>query len=127
MAPLRRRDCSRPILAIGSPPWTHRPSRVRVARPPKQRREAFRKMEKASTKRTKIGRRTVLKLAAGAGIAGASGISLAPSARAADTTLAIWTGFPELQPYYEAVAKAYASVHPEVKFTFFSTSLREAE
>jgi multiple sugar transport system substrate-binding protein len=84
-------------------------------------------MEKASTKRTKIGRRTVLKLAAGAGIAGASGISLAPSARAADTTLAIWTGFPELQPFYEAVAKAYGSVHPEVKFTFFSTSLREAE
>jgi multiple sugar transport system substrate-binding protein len=84
-------------------------------------------MEKAPTKRTKIGRRTVLKLAAGAGIAGASGISLAPSARAADTTLAIWTGFPELQPFYEAVAKAYGSVHPEVKFTFFSTSLREAE
>jgi multiple sugar transport system substrate-binding protein len=84
-------------------------------------------MEKPTTKRTKIGRRSILKLAAGAGLAGASGISLVPRAEAADTTLAIWTGFPELQPFYEAVAKAYSSAHPEVKCTVFSTSLREAE
>jgi multiple sugar transport system substrate-binding protein len=84
-------------------------------------------MEKPRTKRNKIGRRTVLKLAAGAGLAGASGISFSPRAEAADTTLAIWTGFPELQPFYEAVAKAYSSAHPEVKCTVFSTSLRETE
>ena len=84
-------------------------------------------MEKPRIKSTKIGRRTVLKLAAGAGLAGASGISLAPRAQAADTTLAIWTGFPELQPFYEAVAKAYSTAHPEAKCTVFSTSLREAE
>jgi len=84
-------------------------------------------MEKHSTHRSKIGRRTVLKLAAGAGIAATSGIALRPRSAAADTTLAIWTGFPELQPFYEAVAKAYTSAHPEVKCTVFSTSLREVE
>ena len=39
-------------------------------------------MEKPTAKRTKIGRRSVLKLAAGAGLAGASGISLVPRAEA---------------------------------------------
>lgn len=84
-------------------------------------------MEKPTTQRSKVGRRTVLKLAAGAGLASASGIALAPRAQAADTTLAIWTGFPELQPFYEAVAKAYSSANPGVKCTVFSTSLRETE
>jgi len=84
-------------------------------------------MEKTTNKRTKIGRRTMLKLAAGAGLASASGITVLREARAADTTLAIWTGFPELQPFYEAVAKAYSSAHPDVKCTVFSTSLRETE
>ena len=84
-------------------------------------------MEKPTTQRSKVGRRTVLKLAAGAGLASASGIAFAPRAQAADTTLAIWTGFPELQPFYEAVAKAYSSANPGVKCTVFSTSLRETE
>ena len=84
-------------------------------------------MEKPSTQRTRIGRRTMLKLAAGAGIASASGIALTPRPAVAETTLSIWTGFPELQPFYEAVAKAYSSVHPDVKCTVFSTSLRETE
>jgi multiple sugar transport system substrate-binding protein len=80
-----------------------------------------------TTGRAKIGRRTVLKLAAGAGFAGAGSIALSPRPAAADTTLAIWTGFPELQPFYEAVAKAYSAAHAGVKCTVFSTSLREAE
>ena len=84
-------------------------------------------MAGTNSKGLKVGRRTVLKLAAGAGLASATGLGIPSRARAADTTLAIWTGFPELQPFYEAVAKAYAAVHPEVKFTFFSTSLRETE
>jgi multiple sugar transport system substrate-binding protein len=74
-----------------------------------------------------VDRRTVLKLAAGAGLAGAGALNLARPARAADTTLAIWTGFPECQPFYQAVADAYTKLHPEVKFTVFSTSLREME
>ncbi len=80
-----------------------------------------------TTGRAKIGRRTVLKLAAGAGFASAGGIALSPRPASADTTLAIWTGFPELQPFYEAVAKAYSAAHAGVKCTVFSTSLREAE
>jgi multiple sugar transport system substrate-binding protein len=75
-----------------------------------------------------IDRRSVLKLAAGAGLAGAGGLGFAPAARAAgETTLAIWTGFPELQPFYQAVGDAYTKLHPEVKLTYFSTSLREME
>ncbi len=74
-----------------------------------------------------IDRRTILKLAAGAGLVGGSALRMSSPAFAADTTLAIWTGFPELQPFYQAVADAYGKLHPEVKFTFFSTSLREAE
>jgi multiple sugar transport system substrate-binding protein len=74
-----------------------------------------------------VDRRTILKLAAGAGLAGAGAFVLPSSARAADTTLAIWTGFPEVQPFYQAVADAYTKLHPEVKFTVFSTSLREME
>jgi multiple sugar transport system substrate-binding protein len=74
-----------------------------------------------------IDRRTVLKLAAGAGLAGAGALTLPRAARAADTTLTIWTGFPECQPFYQAVADAYTKLHPEVKFTVFSTSLREME
>jgi multiple sugar transport system substrate-binding protein len=80
-----------------------------------------------NTAAASIDRRTVLKLAAGAGLAGTGALSLARPARAADTTLAIWTGFPEVQPFYQAVADAYTKLHPEVKFTVFSTSLREME
>ncbi len=77
----------------------------------------------------RVDRRTALKIAAGAGVAAASGwgLSAVPARAAAETTLAIWTGFPELVPFYQAVAGAYSKQHPDVGFTFFSTSLREAE
>src|SRR6266404_6788887 len=84
-------------------------------------------MDKGKTGRTVVDRRTVLKGAASAGLAGAGAFSFARPARAADTTLAIWTGFPECQPFYQAVADAYTKLHPEVKITVFSTSLREME
>jgi len=42
----------------------------------------------------KIGRRTALKLAAGAGLAATSGLRVTRAAHAADTTLSIWTGYP---------------------------------
>jgi multiple sugar transport system substrate-binding protein len=76
-----------------------------------------------------VDRRTALKITAGAGLAAASGwgFSAVPARAAAETTLAIWTGFPELVPFYQAVADGYGKMHPEVGFTFFSTSLREAE
>lgn len=67
-----------------------------------------------------VGRRTMLTLAGAA--------AAAPAARAASAiTLAIWTGYPELQPYYQSVADGYRKTHPNVQFSFFSTSLREAE
>ena len=76
-----------------------------------------------------IDRRQVLKLVAGTGVAAAGSLAAAPlTARAqASTTLSLWTGYPELVPYYQAVADAYAKTNPGVSFTIFSTSLREAE
>jgi multiple sugar transport system substrate-binding protein len=84
-------------------------------------------MESRKSERGTIDRRAVLKITAGAALAGAGALKFAAPARAADPTLAIWTGFPELQPFYQAVADAYAKTHSGIKFTFFSTSLREAE
>ncbi|HEX5327284.1 MAG TPA: extracellular solute-binding protein [Acetobacteraceae bacterium] len=59
-------------------------------------------------------------------LAGAAAVAAIRPARA-DTKLAIWTGFPEIQPVYQAVAAEYAKTHPGISFEFFSTSLREAE
>jgi multiple sugar transport system substrate-binding protein len=84
-------------------------------------------MASISTHGTTFRRRDLLGIAAGTGVAAAAGMGLSSTARAAETTLAIWTGFPELAPYYQAVADAYAAKHPDVKITIFSTSLREAE
>ena len=69
-----------------------------------------------------LSRRKTLALIGGAGTA-----SLATRPARADTHLAIWTGYPEIQPWYQAVAAEYAKTHPGISFEFFSTSLREAE
>jgi multiple sugar transport system substrate-binding protein len=74
-----------------------------------------------------IDRRTILRLAAGAGVAGGGALGFAGSALAADTTLSIWTGLPDVQRVYQAVADEYTKQHPDVKFTVFGTSLREME
>jgi ABC-type sugar transport system, periplasmic component len=75
----------------------------------------------------RIDRRTALKLAAGAGLAATSALQMPRAARADNTTLSIWTGYPELVPYYQAVADAYAKTKPGVTCTILSTSLREHE
>ncbi len=67
-------------------------------------------------------RREALALMGGAGAA-----ALVTLPARADTHLAVWTGYPEIQPWYQAVAAEYAKSHPGVTFEFFSTSLREAE
>ena len=77
---------------------------------------------------SRIERRTFLKLAAGAGLATAGGVGLVPARQAAGaTTLSVWTGYPELVPFYKAVADAYGKTTPGVTVTVFSTSLREVE
>lgn len=77
----------------------------------------------------RLDRRTVLKIAAGAGLAAGGGCELSalPQRAASKPTLTIWTGFPELVPFYQMVADAYDKAHPELGFTCFNTSLREAE
>src|SRR5580658_2734126 len=57
--------------------------------------------------------------------AAAAGVAALPAR--ADTKLTIWTGFPEMEPVYRAIAADYAKAHPGVTFDYFSTSLREAE
>jgi len=71
----------------------------------------------------KLDRRTALKL----GAAGLAATGLARTASAADVTLAVWTGYPELVAYYQAVGDAYSKLNPGVKFSFLSSSLRESE
>src|SRR5271157_5756058 len=80
-------------------------------------------MDMATSK--KLSRRTALQIAGGAGIA--AGLARPRAAQAADTTLSVWTGLPELVPFYTKVAEAYTKAHPNVKFTYLSASLREAE
>jgi multiple sugar transport system substrate-binding protein len=70
-----------------------------------------------------IGRRDALRLATGAGLAAAAG----RTARAADLTLSVWTGYPELAPWYQACADAYAKANPGFKLNILSTTLREHE
>ncbi len=58
----------------------------------------------------------------------ATGMFLMPPSQAGpEVTLSIWTGYPELEPYYKAVAADYTKAHANVKFTILSTSLREHE
>jgi multiple sugar transport system substrate-binding protein len=76
--------------------------------------------QESSRNRNGLGRRQALAL----GVA-AAGVTALPAR--ADTKLTIWTGFPEMEPVYRAIAADYAKAHPGVTFDFFSTSLREAE
>lgn len=66
-----------------------------------------------------IGRRTALTLAA----AGA----LVSGRAKADVALNVWTGYPELVPWYKAMAEAYAKAKPGTTVNVFSTTLREHE
>src|SRR5271167_1244583 len=76
--------------------------------------------QESSNNRNGIGRRQAIAL-------GAAAASVAAIPARADTKLTVWTGFPEMEPVYKAIAADYAKAHPGVAFDFFSTSLREAE
>lgn len=83
-------------------------------------------MRASKSRSVGVDRRSALKVAAGAGIAAAGGMAFSRKARAA-TTLNIWTGYPELVPYYKSVAEAYAKTKPDVTVNLLSSSLREME
>ncbi len=51
----------------------------------------------------------------------------APAPAEEAVTLTIWTGYPELEPLYRDVADQFMATHPNVKFEFLSTTLREFE
>jgi multiple sugar transport system substrate-binding protein len=65
-------------------------------------------------------------MAGGAGAVAAT-LGWSQRASAADINLSIWTGYPELVPFYQAIGNAYSKLHPGVTFSFLSSSLREAE
>ena len=68
-----------------------------------------------------LSRRDTFKMATGAAVA-----SMARGAQAADVTLSVWTGYPELVPWYQAAGEAYTKARgTQVKV--FSTTLREHE
>jgi multiple sugar transport system substrate-binding protein len=77
---------------------------------------------------SRIGRRAFLKLAAGAGLAAGGAIAVPPAVQAAsEVSLSFWSGSSELPPFYNNVIDAYRKTHPNVKFTLFTATLREAE
>lgn len=71
-----------------------------------------------------LSRRTALKLAGAGGGAAALGLRTAGAADAA--MLSVWTGYPELVPWYQAVGEAYTKARG-TKVTVLSTTLREHE
>ncbi len=83
-------------------------------------------MTNRKSRSTDIARRSALKSVAATGLAVAGGMSFATPARAAPT-LSIWTGYPELVPYYKAVAAEFAKTKPGVEVNVLSSSLREME
>ncbi len=52
---------------------------------------------------------------------------LISSITTANTTINVWTGFPELEPFYKWVGAEYSKSHPGVTVKVLSTSLREFE
>src|SRR5438309_1305392 len=74
---------------------------------------------------TQVSRRSALKLAASASFAMAAG-GIGRPANAADVTLSVWTGLPELAPWYEAAGAAFTKA-TGTKVTVLSTTLREDE
>jgi multiple sugar transport system substrate-binding protein len=73
-------------------------------------------------------RRTFLAQMGAAGLAAAA----APLARprisvAAPVKLSVWTGYPEVEPFYKKAAEEYAKTHPGFELETLSSQLREME
>lgn len=52
---------------------------------------------------------------------------LIPSIATANTTINVWTGFPELEPFYKWAGGEFSKSHPGVTVKVLSTSLRDFE
>ena len=74
-------------------------------------------------------RRMFLKQVGAAGLAAAAAPVLRPrvSMAAAPVTLSLWTGYPELEPFYKKAAEEYAKTHSGFKLETLSSQLREME
>jgi multiple sugar transport system substrate-binding protein len=72
-------------------------------------------------------RRTFLKQVGAAGVVAAAGLPCRVTAAPAPVTLSIWTGYPELEPFYKKAAEEYAKTHPGFKVETLSSQLREME
>jgi multiple sugar transport system substrate-binding protein len=83
-------------------------------------------MSESKSRSKGVVRREALKIAAGAGVAALGGAAFSRPASAA-TNLTIWTGYPELVPFYKAIADNYAKTKPDVTVSLLSSSLREME
>lgn len=68
---------------------------------------------------TAIGRAALMGTALGAGLFAAT------AASAVD--IRVWSGYPELAPYYERVAEGLKATHPEINVTVEAIALREHE
>jgi multiple sugar transport system substrate-binding protein len=77
--------------------------------------------------KARIDRRTALRLASTAGLVAGAGLGFPARRARAATELSLWTGYPELVPFYKAVAEAYAKTHSGFTLEVLSTTLREAE
>ncbi len=74
-------------------------------------------------------RRTFLKQVGVAGLAAAGAPLLRPQAGAGASAvrLSIWTGYPEVEPFYKKAAEEYAKTHPGFQLETLSSQLREME
>lgn len=74
-------------------------------------------------------RRMFLKQVGAAGLTAAAAPVLRPrvSMAAAPVTLSLWTGYPELEPFYKKAAEEYAKTHSGFKLETLSSQLREME
>jgi len=75
-------------------------------------------------------RRTFLKQVGAASLVAAVGPGLGrpgASVAAEPVSLSLWTGYPELEPFYKKAAEEYAKTHPGFKLDTLSSQLREVE
>jgi len=74
-------------------------------------------------------RRTFLKQVGVAGLAAVGAPLLRPraSSGASAVRLSVWTGYPEVEPFYKKAAEEYAKTHPGFQLETLSSQLREME